>query len=152
MKILVTVGSGTFDQLISAVDAQLISPDHQVTCQVGKGGQKSANHQWYSFKSDFKREWQNADLVICHCGAATVFELLEAGKKMVVVPNTFRVDKHQTDLAGFLADENYATVCSDLSQLSYCVEKCWTSRFKPYHKEPFFMAPALLDYFGIPNQ
>jgi len=152
-NIYVTVGSGGFDQLIDAADKQL-SSDFQLWCQIGKGKTiPSANH--FRFNEQFKHYIAQADMIVTHGGAGTVFELLELGKKLVVVPNLYRVDSHQKDLARYLEQERFAVVCWDLSQLYDCVARCLDNKVfnaKPYQKQPFFMADELLSYFSLKNQ
>lgn len=150
MKLLVTVGSGRFDQLIQACDEQLTPHKWQVHCQIGKGGYRPENHQYFEFSDNFSALWQDADIVICHAGVATVFELLEAKKKLVVVPNMKRIDPHQDDLAQFLEDQQYCVVCRDLLCLNKAIQRCISESFQPYVKEPFFMADSILRYFELP--
>lgn len=149
MKILVTVGSGCFNQLIEAVDRQLNNPSYEVLCQVASGGYQPKNHRFYEFKDDFKSDLLAADLVITHGGGATVFELLECRKKTVVVPNLFRVDSHQLDLAEYIEREKLAVVCRDLSNLASAVEQCIVAELETYQKEPFFMGNSVLQFFGL---
>lgn len=151
MKILVTVGSGGFDELIKAADRYLNFSEASVMCQIGKDGYRPNNHPFVEFSSEFSSLWQTADVVVTHGGAATVFELLEAGKKLVVVPNTYRLDSHQLDLAEHLQQQQLALVCRDLTTLKDCVHKAMTQTFKPYERQPFFMADDILHYFGIPT-
>lgn len=150
MKLLVTVGSGRFDQLIEAVDTQFCAAQYDIVCQVAKGGYRAKHHHSFEFSQSFAEYWREADIVITHAGAATVFELLEAGKKLVVVPNRFRIDDHQQDMANYLVQQQLAIVCHELDDLSDCVARCARQTFKPYVKDPFFMAQSVLNYFEIP--
>ncbi len=146
--IFVTVGTTAFDQLIEAVDAQLPGTQFDVTCQIADG-KYLPKTKHVRFADDLSHRFAQADVVITHGGAGTVFELLEQGKKIVVVPNLFRVDKHQTDLAKHVEQNNFGVVCWALSDLSACLERCIDTTFNPYSKEPFFMAGELLEYFGM---
>jgi beta-1,4-N-acetylglucosaminyltransferase len=146
--IFVTVGTTTFDQLIEAVDTQLVDAKFDVTCQIANG-KYMPKIKHLRFCDDFSRRLAVADVVITHGGAGTVFELLEQGKKMVVVPNLFRVDKHQTDLAKHVEQNNFGVVCWALEDLADCLQRCIDTTFNPYTKDPFFMAGELLEYFGM---
>ena len=42
---------------------------------------------------------QAADLIISHCGAGTILEILKLGKKSIGVINTDLLDNHQVELA-----------------------------------------------------
>jgi beta-1,4-N-acetylglucosaminyltransferase len=148
ISIFVTVGTTAFDQLIEAVDAQLSGPQFDVTCQIADG-KYLPKIKHVRFSDDFLRRFAQANVVITHGGAGTVFELLEQGKKIVVVPNLFRVDKHQTDLAKHVEQNNFGAVCWSLAELTTCLERCIDTTFNPYSKDPFFMAGELLEYFGM---
>lgn len=149
MNILVTVGTTPFDALISAIDHQLTADDFTVTCQIASGGYQPTTHAFIRFSEQFAELVNQADMVIAHGGAATVFELLEAGKKLLLVPNLSRIDKHQQDLAGFVEQQGYGMVCWSLDTLAECVRNCARQDFKVYQKEPFFMADSILQYFNI---
>jgi beta-1,4-N-acetylglucosaminyltransferase len=151
MKVFVTVGTTPFDQLIEAVDLQFKTQKYDISCQIAGGSYQPSNHSFFSFSDRYKTQCNQADLVITHGGGATVFELLENGQKIVLVPNLFRVDKHQQDLAQFVESQGFGVVCWQLDQLASCVELALRNEFKPYHKEPFFMADDLLQYFGVDN-
>ncbi|NQZ08441.1 MAG: hypothetical protein HRT35_14905, partial [Algicola sp.] len=114
ITIFVTVGTTAFDQLIEAVDAQLSGHQFDVTCQIANG-KYLPKIKHVRFAEDFSRRLVEADVVITHGGAGTVFELLEQGKKMIMVPNLFRVDKHQQDLANDVEQNGVAGVCWALS-------------------------------------
>ena len=148
LKVFVTVGSGSFDELIEQVDKTLLAPDYQVCCQIGRGRFKP-HQQHFAFCDDYPRYMREADVVITHAGAGTVFELLEQGKRLLVVPNQFRVDKHQQDLAQFIADHRYAKVCWQLEHLADTLVATMSERFARYQKEPFFMAADLRQYLGL---
>ncbi|MFT4925816.1 MAG: beta-1,4-N-acetylglucosaminyltransferase [Phenylobacterium sp.] len=149
MNILVTVGTSPFDALITAVDQQLSNNEHTITCQIASGEYQPSAHPFIRLSDQFEDLVDQADLVITHGGAATVFELLEAGKVVVLVPNLARIDRHQQDLAQFVESQGYACVCWSLDKLAQCVDRCTTQSFNRYHKEAFFMADDLLNYFAV---
>ncbi len=149
MNILVTVGFTAFDQLIEAVDRQFSPSDFCITCQIASGGYQPQSHPFIRVSDKLTDMIEEADLVITHGGAATVFELLETGKPIVLVPNMYRLDKHQGDLADFIETNQYGGVCRDLATLQFCVETCRQTNFKPYEKESFFLSRDILQYFGI---
>ncbi len=153
MNILVTVGSSPFESLIKAVDLQLSNTEFTLTCQIATGTYQPRAHSFLRFSDQFPRLIEQADVVITHGGAATVFELLEivkqTGKKVLLVPNLDRIDQHQQDLAHFVERNHYAGVCWSLERLSASVRECIGQTFKPYQKDSFFMADDILTYFGI---
>ncbi|MGB1261966.1 MAG: PssE/Cps14G family polysaccharide biosynthesis glycosyltransferase [Cognaticolwellia sp.] len=149
MKILVTVGTSSFDRLIKAVDKEILDDQYQVTCQISDGTYKPKNHDFFHFSDQFPELLEQADIVITHGGAGTIFQLLDMKKKIIVVPNLDRVDKHQTDLATFVCNEGYAIVCNDLGQLQQKLKQCLIFKPNTYHKEEFFMADELMHYFSL---
>jgi beta-1,4-N-acetylglucosaminyltransferase len=152
MNILATVGTTPFDQLIAAVDQQFSNVDFSITCQISSGNYQPHSHAFVRFVENYSDLFSDVDIVITHGGAATVFELLEAGKKIVLVPNLLRIDKHQEDLAHFVEKNQYGVVCRQLDTLVSCVERASRTTFKQYQKEPFFMGRSILQYFGIPTK
>tara|TARA_R110000787_G_scaffold147907_1_gene261789 strand:- start:154 stop:606 length:453 start_codon:yes stop_codon:yes gene_type:complete len=148
MKILVTVGTSSFERLIKAVDKQIPANKYQLTCQISDGKYQPINHKFFHFSDKFPSLIADADIVITHGGAGTIFQLLELQKKIIVVPNLDRIDKHQTDLASFVSDNHYAIVCNNLDQLAYDLEQCIHFTPASYQKDDFFMADDLINYFS----
>jgi beta-1,4-N-acetylglucosaminyltransferase len=147
MKLLVTVGTSLFDSLIKAVDTQIDGNDYQVTCQIGVGKYQPVNHARISFSNEFDALLEDADIVIAHAGAGTIFKLLEMGKKILVVPNLERVDKHQSDLAEFVSTSGYGIVCLDLTKLAEHLQEAIEFKANKYQKDAFFMADEIISYF-----
>jgi len=107
-KILITVGSTHFDQLIRVIDstefldlANRMGYD-EIFAQIGNYGGKIENLKTYSqyLKPDeMKKKRSEADLVIGHAGAGTIMEVLQNGKPLIVVVNDSLMENHQTELA-----------------------------------------------------
>ena len=149
MNILVTVGTTPFDSLIKATDEQISNQKHAVICQIASGRYSPKNHSYFTHSETFQEFVAQADLVITHGGAATIFELLEQSKKIVVVPNLVRIDKHQLELAKYIEANNYGVVCENLNKLSEKVVECWASSYSAFERKPFFMQNEILNYFEI---
>ena len=136
MNIFVTVGNTQYNQLIKNIDT--LVPKHcNVTVQLADGNYLPKNHQYIRFTDDIEKCFAEADIVISHAGAGSVFRLLELGKKLIVVPNFERVDDHQLDLANFVHENNYACVCYELNHIFQCIEKVLTTDYQHYIHEPF---------------
>lgn len=108
MKIVVTVGSTHFDQLISIIDSPEFIEEarkqgyDQICAQIGTYEKDIKNLQNYSqyFKPDeMKRNFAEADLVIGHAGAGTIMEVLQLGKPLIVVYNDSLMENHQIEVA-----------------------------------------------------
>jgi len=137
MRVLVTVGSTHFDSLITAVDNYLNNEEFDVTIQMANGQYKPKNHRFISFSDDIEQLYEQADIVITHAGAGTVYRLLELGKKIVVVPNFDRIDDHQLDIATFMYENGYTGFCKSLSDVKSTVLEAADTEFKHYQCDPF---------------
>jgi len=148
MKILVTVGSSPFKSLIRAVDkAAKQFPNYEFVFQISGSAYKPTSGAYFSFSKEFSNYIDDADVVITHAGAGTVFELLEKEKKCIVVPNYERVDKHQADLTSYIEQNSFAIVCHKLQQISSSIEQVNHFKATPYFKEPFFLTDELINIF-----
>lgn len=138
MKILVTVGTTAFDSLIEFVDNEL--KGHDFVLQTGPGNYQVKNHNSFSFDPKVKQHYDWADLVISHAGAGSTFRLLELKKPLILVPNLQRIDHHQSDLANFMQDNNFAIVVHDFFNLADAISRFKSGKIllRPFEKVPFF--------------
>ena len=148
MNILVTVGTSVFDGLIKAVDEQFTSANLSITLQIAQGQYQPVNHSFFRRSESFERDLNNADIVISHAGAGTIFKLMEMNKPFIAVPNLERLDPHQLDLAQFVEENQYGLVCRELSKLKTVFDSLPLFNRKTYQKDAFFMADDILDYFS----
>ncbi|CAH7057019.1 Glyco_tran_28_C domain-containing protein [Vibrio chagasii] len=149
MRILVTVGTFKFDGLIKTVDNLALNNFHSFTCQIGSGEYKPKNCNWFDYSSEFDSFVQDADLVITHAGAGTVYGLLEKNKNIIVIPNIYRVDHHQRELSKYVGDNNFALTCEDLNSLEYVIEQSgefFSNECRPYSKENFSKYGDIINY------
>ena len=100
MRIFVTVGTGRYDALVRAIDRL---PDLDCTLQIGSGRYEPRHHPFFRFKPDLTQDLQAHDLIVTHGGAASLFEILAAGRKTIAVPNLDRSDPHQAEIVERLA-------------------------------------------------
>lgn len=145
MNILVTVGTTRFDALVE--EAKLLKTD-DVFIQHANPKLESDIQNGVTFANDIQRYYQQADLIICHAGAGTVYHLLELGKKLIVVPNFERIDKHQSDLATYVEKQGYGLVAWEVSHLANLVEK--SKDFVPAAYQPvkFNKFDAIIDFLS----
>lgn len=147
MNIFVTVGTTNFDSLIKVADecaAKLTQ--HSFTFQKADGLYKPLYGAYFDFVKDVNEYYQHADFVITHAGAGSVYKLLEMHKKIIVVPNFDRVDKHQADIATFLEEHNYALVVWQLTDLQHLIEKMDDYAPSIFRKTHFFKAEEIATY------
>lgn len=151
MKIFVTVGSTHFNSLIKHVDQLFIDNEFDVTCQISDGTYIPKNHRYFRMSDSIEQYFDEADVVITHAGAGTVFYLLELGKKIVVVPNCDRVDTHQLDLAQFVENNNFANVCYQLDRLENAIDLAQNAKYSQYINQPFNGYDLIEKLFRAPN-
>lgn len=148
MKILVTVGTTAFDSLIRTIDQLAgISDGTEFFAQISSGDYVPENLSWERYVPGLLDAYKD-HLVITHCGAGTVFTLLDSGRKFIAVPNLERKDQHQLELAEFLHESELCAVAFDLQQLSEIItEKTYAHiDAKTYKKDDFFKANEIKNY------
>jgi beta-1,4-N-acetylglucosaminyltransferase len=153
MKIFITVGTTPFDSLIRFCDENL-DQALAITMQISKDATyipKRFDH--ITFTGDIHSCYQNADLVITHAGAGTIFTLLEMGKRIIVVPNLDRDDSHQRDLAGVVEKKQWGLVCWSFQDISELIEHALDFPAVPYQRQEFYGGSYIGDmarklYFG----
>lgn len=159
MKILITVGTTPFDNLIKVADEQL-SQSHELVFQISEGGYKPKSGQSFKFTDDIEQCYLDADLIISHGGAGTIYRVLELDKKLIIVPNLDRIDHHQLDICDFMQKNNHAAIWdhnwgqsrttfgSDPS-LEKLVAEVEMSDFTSFQPDEFTGVDKIRDYLGL---
>lgn len=124
-SIFITVGTTEFDELIEEIDTEEFLDLLVSTCcckrlvlQIGRGSiepllipklclAKNIKYELFRFKQTLHDEIEQADLVISHCGAGSILEVLHMNKSLIVVINHTLQGNHQTELADALTDSHY---------------------------------------------
>lgn len=132
--IFVTVGTTRFEELIKKIDEIAIKIDDKIIMQIGKGEYKPKKCKYFTFKKDITPYLKNANLVITHGGAGTLFELLELKKRVIGVNNKQLIDEHQSDLLGKLSDEKYIIWCNNMNDLQKKIIQSKTFKYKIYNE------------------
>lgn len=144
MKVFVTVGNTRYNSLINAIDEHLLIDEFDVVIQIADGEYIPKHHEYFRYSNNIEQYFKDADLVITHAGAGTVYQLLEDRKKMLVIPNHERVDGHQLDLTNYLEKNDFANVCYDISTIKKCVLEAFSSEHAQYEKD-FFSGYSLIN-------
>lgn len=139
MRILVTVGTGKFDALVAAADRL----EGAVVCQIGSGRTVPQKHRWFTLVPDLAQWYDWADIVVTHAGGGTLFEALERGKSVIVVPNTGRTDSHQRELAELFERRSNVLLCTHLDELPAQVERLAKIPCTGYVAEPCLIPDAI---------
>ncbi|KCV71715.1 hypothetical protein H696_01137 [Fonticula alba] len=141
LSVFVTVGTTRFDMLIQAISdpafhISLIDLGVQALCvQAGVSpwpgdpvlplsttvvhNGRALAIQVVDYLPSLTESYDSADLVICHAGAGTIFEVLRHPRRprVITVPNPTLMHGHQSELAGAMEAEGYlfsattSTVC-----------------------------------------
>ncbi|MGI2000010.1 PssE/Cps14G family polysaccharide biosynthesis glycosyltransferase [Shewanella frigidimarina] len=142
MNIFVTVGHTRFDSLFKKID-QINHDEWHFISQTYDGNYTPKNGEHITYTNDIFSYYNNADVVITHAGAGTVYNLLEIGKTIIVVANTDRIDTHQEDLIRYVEDGEFAQVCRNLADLESLISNTMTFKAATYHSEPFSCAAEI---------
>lgn len=130
--VLVTVGTTRFDALVQrccgdgdvlALLARRLGCE-RLLVQHGAGAPPAASPSSLAITAfDYTRDMaalqREADLIISHAGAGSIFEALALRKPLLVVVNEALMDNHQSELAAALHDAGhlYAATCGTLASV-----------------------------------
>lgn len=144
MKILVTVGTGSYDSLITCLDDDLNANDFNVLFQIGQGKYIPKKHPYERFIPNLANMYHEFDLIISHCGAGTVFQCLTSRIPIIVIPNTERSDNHQLDLAKYLSLNNFCHVSYTVDDVVNNIKNNSPEIYSEYKCQSFFGADFIL--------
>ncbi len=145
MKILVTVGTTSFNGLLKVMDGIAKDfPNYCITVQTADSSYVPENCKTLRYVGNINDYYHAADVIVTHAGAGTVYTLLEMKKRFLVVPNMERKDLHQVELAKYLENNRYAKVAWELSEIQQLLQVIETAEFASYKKEEFFMYDEIL--------
>jgi beta-1,4-N-acetylglucosaminyltransferase len=145
INIFVTVGTTEFDELIKFIDQNYGNQaELKIIAQVSiSSSYNPVNINYFEFSNDIQSYIDNADVIITHAGAGSVYSMLEKGKKLIVVPNFSRFDLHQQELANYVERNNFGIACSSLKDLGFLIDSMAKRKFDLYVKEDFFGADLI---------
>eukprot|EP00005_Dracoamoeba_jomungandri_P000814 CAMPEP_0174251662 /NCGR_PEP_ID=MMETSP0439-20130205/1410_1 /TAXON_ID=0 /ORGANISM="Stereomyxa ramosa, Strain Chinc5" /LENGTH=172 /DNA_ID=CAMNT_0015332029 /DNA_START=13 /DNA_END=531 /DNA_ORIENTATION=+ len=171
MKLLVTVGSTHFEELIQVVDTQNFL---EVVTQLGfteviiqygshavyiphklkmllQETNKDIKLVTFDRSSEFAEMLKTADLVISHAGSGTIFEALSFGRKVLVVVNERLMHNHQVEIADALQRRGYLYYTSPERVLSVLNEKDFSELKEPppCDSSSFRFSEYLDDFMGF---
>lgn len=147
-KLFITVGTTSFDSLIKYIDKN-VQPnftDYKFIYQLANGLYIPKNGDSFDFSDEISTYYFESDVIICHAGAGTIYQLLEMGKSIITVPNLERIDKHQSDIARNMAKSNFLVCCEEFENLSDSLKDITSRSLEAYVKEPFFKSTEIIEY------
>jgi beta-1,4-N-acetylglucosaminyltransferase len=118
--IFVTVGTTHFDDLIREVDRLVRVGEirEEVLAQIGEGQYVPSHIKWIRYAKTLEPYFEEADLVICHGGVGSVFELLRMGKPFIAVANKVLQHDHQADFLRAMQARGWCAACYDVADLT----------------------------------
>ena len=138
------MGTSSFDTLFKAVSDSKFCAENELTCQIGAGSYRPMNGRVLRYTNNFKMMLDTADLVVSHAGIGTVFESLKMDKKLVVVANMERVDKHQQELSRYLKEHGLAVVLTKVEELDAALKAALSFNRSAFNPEGFFRMSDVL--------
>lgn len=148
-RILVITGTTGFDSLVRNIDeSRELEENYEIILQTGEGKYKPKHKSSFDFDKGLKDKLAEYDFFITHAGAGSIFMLLEQKKRVLVVPNTERADKHQIELAQYVKSSRLCAVCQqvgDVVQAIVDIDKN-TQNLQPYEKYEFNAVRDVLRY------
>jgi beta-1,4-N-acetylglucosaminyltransferase len=151
MNLFITVGYTRFDALFKEVDRISTTTNWLISHQIADGDYLPVNGQYFRYSESIEQHYLDADIIITHAGAGTVFKLLELNKKIIVVENTERIDHHQQELVQYVISNGYALACRNLNELAALLDG--VNNFVPNKYKPtsFFKAKEMSQLLGLNN-
>lgn len=164
-----TVGTTKFEELIRAVDspevleALLVAGYTSLTLQIGHGEyvpsvivpegrtkvQRQVNNrriqiEYFRLAPSLAKYMDESALVISHAGAGSLFEALNAGRRVIAVPNPILMVNHQEELASHLSDLGYL-LHANLDTIPGAIADMETTQFKSYEPQDASQIVANID-------
>ena len=147
IKFLYTVGTTPFSRLTNKIINKYDSSENDIYAQTASDEiVKYIKH--VKFTSNFEEKLFNYDLVITHAGAGSIYSLLEKSKKIIVVPNLDRDDKHQYEIAKFVEMNGLGIVCWNPDEISDSIRKSLVFNPKVYIKQKFYKVDEILEFIN----
>jgi beta-1,4-N-acetylglucosaminyltransferase len=123
------IGGAEFDRLIQTVDGLAPLFEEKFVAQLGSSSYVPKNMEWFDYVSFEKslEYFQQAALVIGHCGSGTIINALSFGKPLIVIPRLVQfnenTDDHQLEMAKQLEKSHLAKVVYEMNDLEAEIRK-----------------------------
>lgn len=88
----------------------------------------------YAFKPNLTADMTQAELIIAHCGAGTILEILRLQKKAVCVVNSNLLDNHQIELADEMRTRSLMTIAYSPNNIIDVLRESDWNKIKLYEK------------------
>jgi beta-1,4-N-acetylglucosaminyltransferase len=141
--IFVTVGIGGSDEIMREVDEIASKSNEEFVAVIGKTRYVPRNCRWMESVVSIVPYVKRARIVITHGGAGTIFESLNAGKRIIAIAKK-HADNHQTDIVDGLSEMGYIIKCANLELLESCIKS--RKVLKKYVRPKSQIATKILEF------
>ncbi len=169
--IFVTVGTTYFDELIEAMDLLKGSGKIKdvVVAQIGSGRYIPHHLEYFRYAPSLDEYYREADLVVTHAAAGTLFTLLSMKKKIVAVTNPrlkvllkrdkikvvtesrglVEIKNRQEELPLKLEEMGYLVWCPDVKDLEDAINRALQKEFREYVSPECFIRDEIEKRLGV---
>lgn len=145
--VFVSVGTQKqqFTRIFQMVENSIVLKDDEIVAQTGNTKFESKRIKMLPSidNNKFNEYIKKADFVICHGGVGTIFNALENGKRILVVPRLGKykehINDHQLEVAGQLEKEGYLILYKDGEDFDKYVNKLKNFNPKKYVSDEKFL-------------
>lgn len=145
--VFVSVGTQKqqFTRIFQMVENSIVLKDDEIVAQTGNTKFESKRIKMLPSidNNKFNEYIKKADFVICHGGVGTIFNALENGKRILVVPRLSKykehINDHQLEVAGQLEKEGYLILYKDGEDFDKYVNKLKSFNSKKYVSDEQFL-------------
>lgn len=135
MNIFITVGTTPFDKLIATCEKRLEVYNYTIKAQISNTAKYiPTSFDSFAYDKNIIKHYEWADIIIAHAGAGTFYQLMEMGKKVILIPNEQLKDGHHNDICNYANNNNYAYVLNDIENLENILKKIQVHQFEKYEK------------------
>lgn len=145
--VFVSVGTQKqqFTRIFQMVESSIVLKDDEIVAQTGNTKFESKRIKMLPSidNNKFNEYIKKADFVICHGGVGTIFNALENGKRILVVPRLGKykehINDHQLEVAGQLEKEGYLILYKDGEDFDKYVNRLKIFKPKKYVSDEKFL-------------
>lgn len=145
MKVLITVGTTSFDSLIKYLD-ETLDKNIDAIFQIAEGKYIPKNFKYFRFSENIDSIYNDNEIIITHAGAGSIYNLLEKNKILLLIPNLDRIDKHQTDIATFMHKNNYAIMINERKEINTYIKKSKDLKLRSFKKTDFYKTNEIINF------